>query len=97
MTRGRMASLGNVKTQTLTEIFQGEQYERFRSQMLRKRLSICAHCDQYTKENKLVDQRLVSLAPIAVAGKRSLQQQKPVSSNNTPHSLSLVQLTDTLK
>ena len=97
MTRGRMGSLGNVKTQTLTKIFQGEKYEQFRSLMLRERLPICAHCDQYTKENKLVDQRLVSLAPITGTGKKSLQQQKPASSNNIPHPLPLVQLTDTLK
>ena len=97
MTRGRMPSLGNVKTQTLTEIFQGEKYEQFRRQMLDNRLPICAHCDQYTKENKLVDQRLVSLAPIIGTDEKSLQQQKNTSSIYTSSPLPLIQLTDTLK
>jgi len=81
----------------LTEIFQGEKYEQLRSQMLRKRLPICAHCDQYTKENKLVDQRLASLAPITGTDKITLQQPNPTSSDNTPRLLPLVQLTDSLK
>jgi radical SAM protein with 4Fe4S-binding SPASM domain len=58
MTRERMESMGNVKEQNLTEIFQGEKYERFRQQMLVQRLEICGNCDQYLKENRLVDRRL---------------------------------------
>ncbi len=58
MTRQRMESLGNVQEQTLTEIFQGEKYEAFRQQMLVKRLEVCGNCDQYLKENRLVDNRL---------------------------------------
>jgi radical SAM protein with 4Fe4S-binding SPASM domain len=58
MTRQRMESLGNVKEQNLTEIFQGEKYEQFRQQMLHERLAICGNCDQYLKENKTVESRL---------------------------------------
>jgi hypothetical protein len=53
-----MESLGNVKEQNLTEIFQGEKYEQFRQQMLHERLAICGNCDQYLKENKTVESRL---------------------------------------
>lgn len=58
MTRQRMESLGNVKEQSLIEIFQGEKYERFRQQMLTQRLAVCGNCDQYLKENRAVESRL---------------------------------------
>jgi hypothetical protein len=58
MTRERMESMGNVKEQNLTEIFQGEKYETFRQQMLNQRLEVCGNCDQYLKENRLVAGRL---------------------------------------
>ena len=58
MTRQRIDSLGNVNRRTLTEIFQGERYERLRRQMLEDRLPICGHCDQFTSENRLVENRI---------------------------------------
>ena len=98
MTRGRMPSMGNVKTQSLTDIFQGEKYERFRKQMLNDRLPICAHCDQYTKENKLVDERLASLTPIA-GGSSNATHPRPglAAGQQALPSLPLVQITESLK
>ena len=96
MTRGRMPSMGNVKTQSLTEIFQGEKYERFRAQMLHERLPICAHCDQYTKENKLVDERLASLAPIIGGSTKVATLKNSAASQNTMPSLPLIQIAEPL-
>ena len=70
MTRERMESLGNVKEQTLTEIFQGTRYAAFRQQMLSQRLSVCANCDQYLKENRTVENCLQD----AQSGQRPLIQ-----------------------
>lgn len=58
MTRQRMPSLGNVRQQRLRDIFQGPAYEQFRQQMLSQRLKVCANCDQYLSENRLVHNRL---------------------------------------
>jgi radical SAM protein with 4Fe4S-binding SPASM domain len=71
MTRERMPSLGNVQQQSLVEIFRGEKYRAFRQQMKVKRLSVCGNCDQYLRENRLVEQGLaerrqplLAIAPI---------------------------------
>lgn len=58
MTREKMPSLGNVLHQSLADIFQGTAYQQFRHQMTRERLAICANCDQYLPENRLVESRL---------------------------------------
>lgn len=58
MTRDRMRPLGNVREKSLTEIFQGAAYQSFRRGMNDARLSVCANCDQYLRENRLVDARL---------------------------------------
>ncbi len=61
MTRERMPSLGNVNTQSLIEIFRGEPYRKFRRQMLAERMEICGNCDQYLRENRVVQTKLVQL------------------------------------
>lgn len=58
MTRERMPSLGNVREQPLTEIFQGTAYQSFRRSMRQERLAVCSNCDQYLRENRLVQSRL---------------------------------------
>lgn len=58
MTRDRMRPLGNVREQTLTEIFTGPAYQSFRRAMNSTRLAVCANCDQYLRENRVVDARL---------------------------------------
>lgn len=63
MTRDRMRPLGNVRRQTLTDIFGGLAYQSFRQGMNVARLPICANCDQYLRENRLVDARLSEAAP----------------------------------
>ena len=49
---------GNVKQQSLSDIFLGPAYERLRQGMNRTRLAVCATCDQYLKENRLVRDKL---------------------------------------
>jgi hypothetical protein len=49
-----------VKEQRFVDIFQGAAYEEFRRQMNQSRLAVCANCDQYLKENQLVENRLAS-------------------------------------
>jgi radical SAM protein with 4Fe4S-binding SPASM domain len=61
MTRDRMKPLGNVQRQSLTEIFLGGEYQHFREAMLHTRMKVCRNCDQYLRENRLVDSRLVQL------------------------------------
>ena len=61
MTRQKMPSMGNVNEQSLIDIFQGEPYRQFRQQMLKKRLEVCANCDQYLRENRTVETRLAQL------------------------------------
>ncbi|MFO0906393.1 MAG: radical SAM protein [Pirellulales bacterium] len=63
MTRERMRSLGNVKQQTLSDIFLGPSYQQFREGMRMSRLPVCATCDQYHRENRLVDSRLFQIEP----------------------------------
>lgn len=61
MTRDRMKPLGNVQRQSLTEIFLGGEYQHFREAMRHTRMKVCRNCDQYLRENRLVDSRLVQL------------------------------------
>jgi len=63
MTRDRMRPLGNVREQTLSDIFLGSAYQAFRQGMNVARLPVCANCDQYLRENRLVDARLAESAP----------------------------------
>ncbi len=58
MTRDRIRPLGNILTDSLAEIFRGEPYCRLRRSMQDKRLPICALCDQFLQENRLVKSRL---------------------------------------
>jgi MoaA/NifB/PqqE/SkfB family radical SAM enzyme len=52
MTAERMPPLGNVHRESLADIFTGSAYERFRAEMRRRRLAMCAHCDQFLPENR---------------------------------------------
>ncbi len=54
MTRGKIRSLGNIKERPLAEIFVGAPYESLRRAMQKRRLPICANCDQFLKENRRV-------------------------------------------
>lgn len=60
MTAERMPSLGNVYTRSLTEIFTGPEYEHFRRMMSQQRHEMCAHCDQFLPENRLLNEVLGS-------------------------------------
>jgi MoaA/NifB/PqqE/SkfB family radical SAM enzyme len=63
MTRDRIPALGNIVDQSLEQIFLGPAYRALRASMNSQRLPICAHCDQYLRENRLVDGRLACQQP----------------------------------
>lgn len=58
MTRDRMEPLGNVVQTSMHDIFQGARYRAFRQSMRESRMPVCGNCDQYLRENRLVDARL---------------------------------------
>lgn len=58
MARGKTPPLGNVKDRPLADVFRGEAYDRLRRGMLQERLPVCANCDQFLLENRLVCSRL---------------------------------------
>ncbi|MCB9677773.1 MAG: radical SAM protein [Alphaproteobacteria bacterium] len=59
-THRRMPPLGNVRTTPLREIFAGEAYRRLRARMLVERLPHCAECDDFTHENRAINDLLES-------------------------------------
>lgn len=62
MTRNRIAPLGNIRRQTIAEIFNGEPYREVRRQFLGARLKICHRCDDFRAENTTLNRALLSPA-----------------------------------
>jgi radical SAM protein with 4Fe4S-binding SPASM domain len=58
MMRDKMAPLGNVQQQSLADIFHAPQYEVCRRRMQHQRLRVCANCDMFLRDNRLVRDRL---------------------------------------
>jgi MoaA/NifB/PqqE/SkfB family radical SAM enzyme len=58
MTRGGRQPLGNLATHSIADIFQGRAYREFRCALGRRRLPVCGRCDQFLRENHLVESRL---------------------------------------
>lgn len=52
MGHGRLPDLGNIREQTLAEIFNGPAYVTFRQRMLDERPTICSRCDDFLPENQ---------------------------------------------
>ncbi len=73
MTRGKIPPLGNIREQSLAEIFVGARYESLRSAMRKRRLPICANCDQFLKENRRVAGYLQG--PYAVASSEKVLEE----------------------
>jgi len=51
MTRSRVASLGDVSSTTVSDIFSGERYSILRRKFIQRRYSYCEKCDNFLKEN----------------------------------------------
>ncbi len=60
MTNGRIPPLGNVREQSVREIFNGERYRAVRRQFLAERLAVCHRCDDFRRENRLLNRALLS-------------------------------------
>ncbi len=52
MTHNNIEPLGNVRKDSIRDIFLGKKYDATRSSFLRNRLAICGRCDQYLAENR---------------------------------------------
>jgi MoaA/NifB/PqqE/SkfB family radical SAM enzyme len=61
MTDGKIEPLGELATQSVREVFQGEAFASIRARMLRERLRECHRCDMVLAENRLL--RLALRAP----------------------------------
>ena len=51
----RLSALGNVRSDTVSEIFRGSDYLAFRQSMRVRRPEICHRCDDFLAENKAYD------------------------------------------
>ena len=58
MTNGRIESLGNVRDQSVREVFLGERFQNIRRQMEGERLASCHACDMFLDENRRLDEAL---------------------------------------
>lgn len=54
MTREQMPALGDLRTQSFSEIWQGEAYDRVRSQMFPASLAACRRCDDFIDQNRRI-------------------------------------------
>lgn len=58
MLQNKLSPLGNVRHNTLKEIFWGEAYQKFRELFLKERLSDCHRCDNFLRENLFLQKAL---------------------------------------
>lgn len=63
MARGKADPLGNVRRQSVAEIYDGEPYRRIRAQFLEEMPRVCRRCDMFTHENAQVEEALGAAAP----------------------------------
>lgn len=63
MARGKADPLGNVRRNTLAEIYDGEPYRRIRRQFLTEMPKVCHRCDMFVHENAQVEAALGAAAP----------------------------------
>lgn len=58
MARGHTAPLGNVRRESMPEIFGGEAYKALRRRFLAERPAVCGRCDDFLAENRLLNSRV---------------------------------------
>ncbi len=58
MARGKTEPFGNLRRQSVAEVFQGEGYRQIRGQFRRKMPSVCHRCDMFLAENAVIEQAL---------------------------------------
>lgn len=72
MTNGRIEPLGNVGTESVPEIFQGERFQQIRRGMEAARLPSCHACDMFLRENRRLETALEALQEPAQAPASSI-------------------------
>ena len=65
MTRGKVASLGNINKSGLRDVFFGEEYAKLRQSFVKTRLADCARCDNFLRENNLLLKAIEKLSTAA--------------------------------
>jgi MoaA/NifB/PqqE/SkfB family radical SAM enzyme len=55
MMNGRMEPLGNAGKSDVGDVFEGEPYRNLRSRFIGERFEYCAACDDFLKENELLN------------------------------------------
>jgi radical SAM protein with 4Fe4S-binding SPASM domain len=68
MARGKTDPLGNVRRNTIAEIYDDEPYRRIRRQFLTEMPKVCHRCDMFVKENEQIEQALGAAAPRVLRG-----------------------------
>lgn len=63
MARNKTDPLGNVRQNSVAEIFNGEPYRRIRQQFLAEMPKVCHRCDMFVHENAAVEGALGEQAP----------------------------------
>ena len=63
MTRDKIPALGNVRQQSLADIYLGEPFMALRQAFLSERLPLCRRCDNFLVENEYLEQALQAAAP----------------------------------
>lgn len=65
MTRERIEPLGDLKTQTFREIWEGAGYTRIRSQMHPPALAACRSCDDFLVQNRQIEEMVRTEGAVA--------------------------------
>jgi radical SAM protein with 4Fe4S-binding SPASM domain len=55
MTHQNIAPLGNIRDRPIEAIFRGKSYERLRLKMAAQRLAVCHRCDDFSVENRAIN------------------------------------------
>lgn len=63
MARGKTDPLGNIRRNTVAEVFDGEPYRKIRQQFLTEMPKVCHRCDMFVPENGQVEALLGNHAP----------------------------------
>jgi radical SAM protein with 4Fe4S-binding SPASM domain len=58
MARGKTPPLGNLRRNTIEEVFNGDAYRSIRRQFLSERPKVCHRCDMFVAENQQVERML---------------------------------------
>ncbi|MBK8011609.1 MAG: radical SAM protein [Deltaproteobacteria bacterium] len=76
MTNGRIEPLGDLKRQSLREVFEGDSFQNIRRQMKHERLDACHRCDMFLAENQQIE-RALGASPVISGAESSAADSGP--------------------